>query len=254
MQIDPVLESRRLVEAYRAKGPEELLELARDYADLTEAAQQALRSELQLRGLGDPADPHFGAVVRPQAKPSAVVRTPPSERPLSGGSTMGAGMGFLGGQAPERAADSAHDDEDDGQPREYTWKTPLCACASREEAAQLQEALRRAGVESWVNFDGYTTSYVPPAEYHLTTGLRLLVAADQLDEARALAAQPIPQEIIDSLRAEVPEFVEPECPQCGSDDVVLEGVDPANTWRCEQCGKQWMETLPQAGDESADSA
>lgn len=247
MQIDPVVELHRLAEAYRATSPEELLELARDYSDLTDAAQQALRSELLGRGLGDPADPHFGVVARPVAQ--SAKPAPRGERPLSGGAMMGAGLGFFGGQAAEVVADAANGDDADGQPHEYTWKTLLCECGNREEAAQLQEALRRAGIESWVNFDGYTTAYVPSVEYHLTTtGLRILVAADQLDEARTVAAQPIPQEIVDDLRAEIPEFVEPECPHCGAKDVVLEAVDPANTWRCEQCDQQWTEALPHAED------
>ena len=79
---------------------------------------------------------------------------------------------------------------------------------------------------------------------------RVLVAADQLDQARAIAAQPIPQEIVEEEKEEVPEFVEPKCPKCGSDDVVLEGVDPENTWRCEQCYEQWTETSPATADES----
>jgi hypothetical protein len=57
MQIDPVLEWQRLTAEYRQKGEEELLELARDFADLTETAQQALRQEMRSRGLGDPQSP-----------------------------------------------------------------------------------------------------------------------------------------------------------------------------------------------------
>jgi hypothetical protein len=32
--------------------------------------------------------------------------------------------------------------------------------------------------------------------------------------------------------------------------VVLEGVDPENTWRCEQCDEQWTETSPANAEES----
>jgi hypothetical protein len=39
MQIDPVQEWQRLTAEYREKYDGELLELARDYADLTEPAQ-----------------------------------------------------------------------------------------------------------------------------------------------------------------------------------------------------------------------
>jgi len=79
---------------------------------------------------------------------------------------------------------------------------------------------------------------------------RVLVAADQLEQARAIAARPIPQDIIDDSKAEVPEFVEPKCPKCGSDDVVLEAVDTANQWRCEQCDAEWSDAPNVAGDNS----
>ena len=69
----------------------------------------------------------------------------------------------------------------------------------------------------------------------------MLVAADQLEQARAIAAQPIPQEIIEESKTEVPEFELPVCPKCGAADPVLEGVDPVNTWRCEACGYEWTE-------------
>ena len=74
----------------------------------------------------------------------------------------------------------------------------------------------------------------------------VVVAADQLEQARAIATQPIPQEIVYGEAEAEPEFVEPECPKCGSNDVVLEGVDPKNRWRCEECGEQWLAELPQA--------
>ena len=70
------------------------------------------------------------------------------------------------------------------------------------------------------------------------------VAADQLDQSQSIAAQFVPQKIVEDATEEVPEFVEPKCPKCGSDDVVLEGVDPENTWRCEQCDEQWTESAP----------
>ena len=69
-----------------------------------------------------------------------------------------------------------------------------------------------------------------------------MVAADQLDEAREIAARPIPQEIIDLSKMEVPDFEPPMCPSCGAADPALEGVDPVNTWCCETCGRQWIES------------
>ena len=47
MQADPILEWQRLSEHYRAMNDDELRQLAADFADLTDTAQQALRSEMQ---------------------------------------------------------------------------------------------------------------------------------------------------------------------------------------------------------------
>ncbi len=70
---------------------------------------------------------------------------------------------------------------------------------------------------------------------------RVLVAADQLEQARDIAARPIPQEIIDESEADVPEFKPPVCPKCGAAEPVLEGVDPVNTWHCESCDYVWTD-------------
>ncbi len=57
MHFDAAGESLRLAEEYRAKSDDELRELAADFSDLTEPAQQALRQEMQSRKLGDPQRP-----------------------------------------------------------------------------------------------------------------------------------------------------------------------------------------------------
>ena len=71
--------------------------------------------------------------------------------------------------------------------------------------------------------------------------LQVLVAADQLDDAREIAARPIPQDVVDESRQEVPEYIPPKCPKCGAEDSVLESAEPTNSWLCEACGKQWTE-------------
>ncbi len=252
MQIDPVLEWQRLTAEYRQKSEGELLELAGDFNDLTEAAQQVLRSEMRSRGLGDPQSPRAPEPVSwPSQPPGSIKAQPPGVL----GDQEGGGLLGLGAEMPQLVPDDPEDGNEDDGPHEYTWKTPLCNCDSSEEAVQLQAALRRAGIESWFNFQGRTTSFVPSTEHQLGIGgVEVLVAADQLDQARLIASHPIPQEIIDESKEEIPEFVEPKCPQCGSDDVVLEGVDPANTWRCEQCDKQWTESLPETVDATLNAA
>jgi hypothetical protein len=246
MQVDPVLEWQRLTAEYRQKGEGELLELARDFANLTQTAQQALRQEMRSRGLGDPESPRTAPEV---SMPVSFPSQPPASIKVQSSGVLGqqAGEGLVGfgSEIPQLVPDDPETGNRDDGPYEFTWKTPLCECDNSEEAAYLKEALRRAGIESWINFNGHMTSYVPSTEHRLGIGsIEVLVAADQLDQAQAIAANPIPQEIVQESKQEIPEFVEPKCPKCGSDDVVIESVDPENTWRCEQCDEQWTESLP----------
>jgi hypothetical protein len=57
MQTSPAEEWQRLTEHYREMSDEALEELALDFGDLTETAQQALSSEMRMRGLDDPLAP-----------------------------------------------------------------------------------------------------------------------------------------------------------------------------------------------------
>jgi hypothetical protein len=218
MQADPIEEWQRLTEHYRELGDEELEELAYDFADLTETAQQVLRGEMRMRGLGDPQSPRESQ------------KTP--DRPMA--------PRFASSVDPDQRYDRANGDGGNGQDglrKEYTWKTLLCECDEREEAWQIREMLKRAGIESWIEAPGlYSTDL---------SGPRVLVAADQLDLAIEIAAKTIPQDIVDQSYEEVPEYQPPECPQCGAEDPVLESAEPTNSWLCEACGKQWTEP---AGD------
>ena len=227
MQADPILEWQTLTAHYRELSDDEVRELAVDFNDLTETAQQVLRSEFQSRGLGDPRAPlpanelqqsrsiprkNFDLLAGPLAN-SYVVPSDPTE------------MG-------------QEDHLEDNPPVDYTWKTLLCECSEIVEARQLSEVLKRAGIQNWIEA-------IPP--YAIGIGYpRVLVAADQLEQARVIAARPIPPEIVAESETEVPEFVPPSCPKCGAGDPVLEAVDPANSWKCEQCGARWTESTPTA--------
>lgn len=130
---------------------------------------------------------------------------------------------------------------DGGVPHEFTWKVLLCECETTQEAWQVSETLRRAGIESWVTRSMGTWD---------ASGPRVQVAADQLEQAQVVLASPIPQEIIAESQAKVPEFELPGCPMCGASDPVLENVDPVNAWVCEACGAEWSD--PEDGKESSD--
>jgi hypothetical protein len=216
MQNDAGSEWQRLTALYQEKSDEELLELDEDFGNLTDLARQVLRDELRKRGLTRP----------PTEAPKPKTAAQEERRP-----SFGAWSRATAKQNCELHTEYKESRED--QPVEYTWKTLLCTRDTREEAWQLSEVLKRAGIESWIE---------APEQGSLDlTGPRIVVAADELEEARALAAQPIPQEIIDQSAVHVVDFVPPACPKCGTEDPLLESVDPTNTWLCEACGAEWSE-------------
>jgi hypothetical protein len=150
----------------------------------------------------------------------------------------GNALGFLG-RPPELVPDSPDADSKEDGRVDYTWKTVLCDCDTSEQAQELSAALRQAGIESWVQQAREFGRRYP----------RVFVAADQLDQAQVIAARPIPPEIVQESEAEVPEFVPPSCPKCGASDPVLEAVDPANSWKCDQCGERWTESASAGADQ-----
>ena len=230
------MEWRRLTEHYREIGDEELLQLAAGVADLTETAQQALAQEMRSRGLVDPRSPG-----QPTHHAESTIHA--IESPLRGDEmpedpdSITSAAGLLGTRAPQLVPDTPDADEDDTGEHDYTWRTYLCECETRQQAMELCEVLKRAGIDCWI------------ASYGLVYP-RVLVAADQLDQARAIAARPIPQQIIDDSKTEAPEYELPKCPKCGAEDPILESVEPANHWRCEQCDHEWTETAEVAGGEA----
>jgi ribosomal protein L37AE/L43A len=76
-----------------------------------------------------------------------------------------------------------------------------------------------------------------------------MVAADQLDTARAIAAGPVPPDIVAASTAPIEEFELPRCPACGAEDPVLESAEPVNTWRCEACDAEWTDPAETADQE-----
>jgi hypothetical protein len=214
MQPNPAQEWQRLSSLYAEMSDGELEELAAGFTDLTEFAQPILRDEMKKRGLGDP---------------SAIQAAANQRKTTFGGWT-------------KTANDDSDSDEEAGDDAEapvaYTWKTPLRECEDKEEAFQISEVLRRAGIESWIDQPGSTFGTRTVA----TNVIRILVAADQIEEARAVIASPIPQDIIDQSKEKPEDFVPPNCPKCGAEDPTLESVDPTNSWLCETCGAQWTDS------------
>lgn len=205
MQTDPIMEWQRLTEHYRELADEELCELAAAIDDLTDTAQQALRQELRSRGLGEP-----DAAMR-------TLRDAEKLRRQDGGELAGREEGE--GEKSNRV--------------DYTWKTLLCECEERLQALELYLVLKRAGIESWTEPAGAEVVYI-----------RVLVAADELEDARRVAEQPIPWDVQEEAKQMMEpheEYEAPVCPKCGATDPILEAAEPTNEWLCEACGAEWVE-------------
>ncbi|KAA6460214.1 DUF2007 domain-containing protein [Acidobacteria bacterium AB60] len=200
----PDQEWRRLTKLYGAMYDGQLLELAASLGDLTEMAQTVLRDELRKRGLGDPLAAGWSARERLDEH-----------------------------EAAEHGVEAPHGDATK-RPVEYTWKVELCRCEDSTESWQVGEALRRAGIQCWLNPTQFPSDLRGPI---------VMVAADQLEEARAVIAQPIPQDIVDQSKEEVPEYEAPVCPSCGAADPVLISAEPSNAWECESCGREWTDAV-----------
>ena len=215
MQQDPMEEWRRLTALYSDMGDVEIRELATQINDLTDTAQQILRDELKKRGI---AKTHALDASKPLSNPSASIHYEPQYYRSEFGDTAS---------------------EDTG-PHEFTWKTPLREFDTDDEALQLALALAPHGIESWIRR--------PSSRSLDMTSYLVSVAADQLEQARAIAAQPIPQDIIDEFKREeeTPAYEIPTCPKCKAEDPTLESVEPSNNWLCESCGYTWSDPIPES--------
>jgi hypothetical protein len=191
---------RELMELYRSYGDEELVELSRKMADLTDTAQDALKGELSRRGLK-----------------AAAVAEPVEARVLT--------------------------EEDLADMRSYAEMAPVeCIFDFETEraASAAYYALAGEGIEAIVVSPGGKRPddrgprvVVKPKDAARAAEILSGASADQLVETRA-----------EEMAAE---FDLPRCPACGGEETVLESVDPVNQWRCEDCGKTWLEEAVSAG-------
>ncbi|WP_109486128.1 hypothetical protein [Occallatibacter savannae] len=191
-------------------GDVEINELVAQIGDLTPVAQDVLRDEMKKRGISAEAE-------------NPRVRT----RHRADGAEV------HWAENNDSSDDELDPTSEDGV-FDYTWKVELCHCESLDEAAGRSEMLRRAGVDSWI-----------PRPDRFGGNIRIDVGADQLEQARNILEQPIPQDILDQLKAEVEslDYEIPTCPECGAPDPTLESVEPTNNWLCESCGHAWSDPV-----------
>jgi len=74
---------------------------------------------------------------------------------------------------------------------------------------------------------------------------QIRVAPEDEETALRILAEPLPPGMREEydLEPEIEVPPPPVCPSCRSAQVVLDGIEPGNRWRCEQCGEAWTEIV-----------
>ncbi len=140
-------------------------------------------------------------------------------------------------ETPERSEPRVLSEDDLADLRAFAALAPA-ECVFEYEDAQgasaASLALREAGIDSVVlQQDGSRMD---------VSGPRVVVAPADADAAAQILSQPLAERFRREVEESVPEeFAVPKCPKCGSQETLLEAVEPANLWRCDDCGHDWVE-------------
>ena len=181
----------QLIQIYSEMGDDELLALAGSKDDLTETAQEVLRTEMGKRRL----------------------RLEPSVQQLS-------------------VIDTEEDDD-----------LRFGVLASPDYVWEFPEAEDAIAAGEWLGSEGIKYDVILPSMERMDRGApRVAVMPKDAARAGEMLAKPIPEEFRILVRTRE-EFVVPKCRRCGADDPLLESIEPANHWKCESCGHEWVETL-----------
>ncbi|HEX3966866.1 MAG TPA: hypothetical protein VHW70_02765 [Edaphobacter sp.] len=128
-------------------------------------------------------------------------------------------------------------DEDLADMRTYAESAPdecIFDFQTEEAASAAYYALTREGINAIV----VSPKNAKPAG----PGPRVVVTPKDAERAEAVFSQLSTDKLTEEvLEHSEDEFDVPRCPACGAEDTVLESVDPANQWRCEDCGHTWFE-------------
>ena len=229
---DPAGEFLRVTERYRQMSDDELLVLMPQISDLTPLAQQALASEARQRGLKlEDQPPPTPPPTRPPAPPRA---KPPVYREPS----------------LSTAPSDDNPDVDDADEDPYEEDRELVEIRqvwSLRDALKLQSILDTAGIPFFIGPEEATSADAVTSDFTKGVAVRIMRVgipwAAQAMQHYWPADEP-PDEPEDEIK-EIPI----RCPQCHSEEVVLEEVvpEPAATenpsskfrWTCDACGNQW---------------
>ncbi len=147
-------------------------------------------------------------------------------------------------------------EEDPLAPHALSNVTTIRQYRDQAEAIIARSVLESAGIGCYLR--GENTIRTDWLWSNLMGGIRLQVAAEDVEAAEAVLSQPIPESI--SVPGE-PDYEQPKCPKCGSLDTSLNNLEarvgaasmlvlgfplpnPVDTddWHCLNCGCDWAQT------------
>jgi Putative prokaryotic signal transducing protein len=228
--IDPDRERQRLADHFARKIDGELERVAGQAYELTDAARNALRAEMEKRGLTPNFAEHLAIPVNPVKK----------ESPAKLGEAV----------LPESATSEISPDNEN----EVQELTVVRVFRDLPQALLAQGCLESAGIEcmladdNLVRLDWFYSNAVG--------GIKLLVSSADAREAEQILDEPIPEHMeVDG----VGDYEQPKCPKCGSLDVNFRELDPATylglggsywgmfipipiyrrAWSCRSCQAEW---------------
>ena len=109
--------------------------------------------------------------------------------------------------------------------------------SSLVEAAGLQSVLESAGIFFFLCDENTARTY-GVSGFLLLEGMRLQVAAEDLEEAGRILSEPVPKEF---QLEDGSVYEQPFCADCGSIDMTLGAPPVVGVWRCNGCGARWVE-------------
>lgn len=138
--------------------------------------------------------------------------------------------------ARERVEARVLTDDDLQDMRTYAELAPAeCIFDFEDEraASAAYYALTREGIEAIV--------VSPSGTKFDNRGPRVVVTPKDAERAATILSQPSADELKAETEETPAEFALPRCPACGSEETLLESVDPVNQWCCDDCGHTWLE-------------
>jgi Putative prokaryotic signal transducing protein len=218
--VDPRREFERLSEIYSQMSDEQLQEIADDFTELTEVAQDVLRAEFNSRQLELPNQ---------RVPQQAIVTTD---------ETVTSGPNITLVENP--------------QPANADGLVEIARFRDVPVASMVKGALESAGIQCFLADDQMinTNWFYSNA----LGGVKILVSPADFDAAKEVLEQPIPERI---AFAEGEEYEQPKCPKCGSLNVSFQNIDEATAfgsawigiplpytldrWECKDCEAIWKD-------------